>query len=146
MKKSWKEKLDDDNGLPRIEKVKGGLMVIPAPREVDAIMKRVPDGKLITTAIIRSKLARKHKVDSACALTTGIFAGIAAHVADEEAATGKKVFTPYWRTLKADGTLNAKFPGGVEFLVLMLTCEGHHIARMGGRYIVLDYREKLVRV
>jgi hypothetical protein len=68
LRKSWREKLADDKGLPRVEEVTDkmshrwgtGTFVIPAPREVDEIMCQVPEGKLITINQIRDVLARKH--------------------------------------------------------------------------------------
>ena len=53
-RKSWREKLADSKGLPKLGRVEGrmttkwgtGTMVIPAPIEVDALMKRVPRGKV----------------------------------------------------------------------------------------------------
>ena len=91
MSKSWKEKLADSKGLPKIGRVMGnmtkrwgtGTMVVPAPKEVDAVMKRVPAGRLITINEIRAKLARKHKTNICCPITTGIFAWIAANAAAE---------------------------------------------------------------
>jgi hypothetical protein len=85
-KKSWKEKLTDDKGLPKVVKIEGkmtkkwgtGTCVIPAPREVNEIMKKVPKGKLITINQIREKLATRHKATIGCPITTGIFASIAA--------------------------------------------------------------------
>jgi hypothetical protein len=38
-------------------------MVIPAPREVDEVMRTVPKGRLITINEIRATLARKHNVN-----------------------------------------------------------------------------------
>ena len=54
--KSWREKLADNKGLPKTGRIEGrmtkrwgtGTMVIPAPGEVDAVMQKVPKGKLIT--------------------------------------------------------------------------------------------------
>jgi hypothetical protein len=120
-KKSWREKLADAKGLPKVEKIEGkltkkwgaGTVVIPAPAEVDAIMRRVPRGKLITINEIRTRLAAQHGATIACPITTGIFAWIAAHAAEESAASGAKRFTPYWRTLKSGGELNPKYPGGL---------------------------------
>src|SRR5262245_33367167 len=96
-RKSWREKLADDKGLPKVAPICGkmstrwgtGKMVIPAPREVDAIMKRVPSGKLITINEIRSMVAKKHGANVGCPITTGIFAWIAAHAAEEAAADGE---------------------------------------------------------
>jgi hypothetical protein len=55
-KKNWREKLVNDKGLPKICEVTGkltkrwgtGRFVIPAPREVDALMKQVPRGRVVT--------------------------------------------------------------------------------------------------
>src|SRR5438093_4539712 len=102
-KKSWSEKLADDKGLPRVSQVAGktsnrwgeGTMVIPAPREVDALMKQVPRGRVVTINELRAALARKHKVHFACPMTTGIFSWIAAHAAAEDEAEGKKRVTPF---------------------------------------------------
>ena len=77
-----------------------GCFVIPAPREVDALMKQVPKGRMVTINELRAALAAKHKVTFACPLTTGIFSWIAAHAAAEAEAAGVKRITPFWRTLK----------------------------------------------
>src|SRR5689334_478030 len=113
MKKSWREKLADDKGLPKTGRIEGklssrwgsGTMVIPAPREVDELMRQIPKGRVATINELRSALARRHRVDVGCPITTGIFAWIAAHAAEEWAAEGRKRITPYWRTLKSGGEL-----------------------------------------
>jgi alkylated DNA nucleotide flippase Atl1 len=151
-KKSWREKLADAKDLPKIGKVMGkmtsrwgsGTMVVPAPREVDEVMKQVPRGKLITINEIRAALARKHKVDIGCPITTGIFAWIAAHAAEEAAADGQKQITPYWRTLKSGGELNLKYPGGIVNLKKRLAAEGHKVVKKGSRYLVADFEKALV--
>jgi hypothetical protein len=120
-------------------------MVIPAPREVDAIMRRIPKGRLVTIAEIRARLARDHKVTIAYPITTDIFAWIAAHAADEAAADGKTRITPFWRTLKTNGELNAKYPGGLAALRQRLEAEGHAIVARGKRLFVVDYQKRLVR-
>jgi len=91
-----------------------GTVVIPAPREVDEIMKQVHKGRLIIMNQIRGILSQKHGASIGCPITTGIFANIAAHAAEEAAVEGKQNITPYWRTLKSKGGLNEKYPGGVE--------------------------------
>ena len=50
--------------------------------------------------------------------------------------------TPYWRTLKANGELNAKYPGGIEAQKERLEAEGHTIIQKGRtniKYFVKDY-------
>ncbi len=150
-RKSWREKLADDKELPKVAELCGkmrdrfgtGTMVIPAPREVDAIMRQVPKGKLITINEIRAFLARRHGATMACPITTGIFAWIAAHAAEEAAADGAKKITPYWRTLKSGGELNAKYPGGVARLRERLESEGHRVVAKGKRFVVVGYEKRL---
>lgn len=153
-KKSWKEKLEDSRDLPKVERITermsrrwgSGTYVVPAPKEVDEIMKKTPKGKLITINEIREILARRHQATIGCPITTGIFAWIAAHAAEEQAAAGKKRITPYWRTLKSGGELNPKYPGGIANLTARLKAEGHQVIRKGKRYLVVDYETSVVRI
>ena len=152
-KKTWREKLADDKDLPKVEKITGrmsrrwgrGTFVIPAPREVDAVMRKVPIGWLITINEIRAKLAKRHRATICCPITTGIFAWIAAHAAEETRAAGEKNITPYWRTLKVGGELNPKYPGGVDRLKTLLEAEGHRIIAKGKRLVVADYEAALMK-
>ena len=151
MKKSWREKLADDKGLPKVcpgggkfsKRFGGGTFVIPAPREVDALMKRVPCGRVVTINELRAALAKKHKTAFACPITTGIFSWIAAHAAAEAAVAGAKRITPYWRTLKAGGEVNPKYPGGADGIAKRLRAEGHRIVRKGKHMLVADHEKKL---
>jgi len=134
-RKTWQEKLADDKDFPKVVEITDkmnkrwgtGTLVIPAPREVDEIMGRVPRGKLITINQIREIVARRHGASIGCPITTGIFVNIAARAAEEAAAEGKTNTTPYWRTLKSKGELNGKYPGGVEAQAAHLREEGHTI-------------------
>jgi hypothetical protein len=135
-KKSWREKLEDNKDLPK-------TMVIPAPREVDALMKQVPKGRVVTINELRAALAAKHKVTFACPLTTGIFSWIAAHAAAEAETEGARRITPFWRTLKTGGEINPKYPGGVEGIAKHLRMEGHKIVAKGKRWFVADYEKTL---
>ncbi|MBI3414009.1 MAG: MGMT family protein [Verrucomicrobia bacterium] len=140
-RKTWREKLADDKGLPKIGKVEGklrktwgtGTMVIPAPREVDAMIRKIRKGRTATINDLRSALAKKHGVDICCPITTGIFAWIAAHAAAEDEAEGKKRITPWWRVLKSDGKLNPKYPGGVVEQATRLKAEGIEIEAGKGK-------------
>jgi alkylated DNA nucleotide flippase Atl1 len=135
LRKSWQEKLADSKDLPRVVEINEmmskrwgtGTCVIPAPMEVDTLMRKVPKGKVTTINEIRAALARRHGATIGCPITTGIFAGIAARAAEEAVAEGKKNVTPYWRTLKSGGDLNPKYPGGVEAQAARLKDEGHAI-------------------
>jgi hypothetical protein len=153
-RKTWREKLADDKDLPRVEPIDArmsrrfgtGTFVIPAPREVDELMRRVPKGRLVTINEIRAALARRHKTDIACPLTTGIFAWVAANAAEEDRAAGAKRITPYWRTLKSGGELNPKYPGGIAAVTRLLRAEGHEVTRRGSRFVVADFESRLCRL
>lgn len=153
-KKSWREKLLNSKDLPKVvempEKLRNkwgeGTMLIPAPIEVDEIMRKVPKGKVITITRIREVLAKKHGATIGCPLTTGIFVSIAAHAAEEAKQMGEKDITPYWRTLRAKGELNPKFPGGVEKQKELLEKEGIKVIKKGKKYFVQDYEKYLAEI
>jgi len=153
-KTTWVEKLNDSKGLPKVEKITkkmskrwgAGTVVIPAPIEVDELMRKVPSGKLTTINDIRAALAEKHKATICCPMTTGIFAWVAAHAAEEREQNGEKGVTPYWRTLKTGGILNEKYPGGVEAQRLRLEREGHTVIKKGKKYVVLNYERSLIQI
>ena len=150
-RKTWREKLLDDKDLPKVSVIEGklskrwgeGTCAIPAPREVDEIMKSVPKGRLITTKEIQAAIAKKHHATMACPMCCGIFAWIAAHAADEAESEGAKRITPYWRTLKTGGELNLKYPGGLDALRTRLEAEGHRVVAKGKKWIVADYERCL---
>jgi alkylated DNA nucleotide flippase Atl1 len=153
-KKTWCEKLQDTKGLPKVEKITGkmskrwgtGTVVVPAPMEVNEIMRKVPKGKLTTINDIRVVLAKKHGATIGCPITTGIFAWIAANAAEEKREKGEKDITPYWRTLKTDGVINEKYPGGVEAQKKHLEKEGHKIVQKGKKCVVVDYDKSLAEI
>ena len=152
-RKSWQEKLADRKDLPRVVEINErmskrwgtGTCVIPAPIEVDEIMRKVPRGKLITINEIREILSKKHSASIGCPMTTGIFALVAAHAAVEATLEGKRNTTPYWRTLKSGGVINEKYPGGVQDQKKLLEKEGHRVVPKGKNYVVADYEKSLVR-
>ena len=153
---SWQKKLADSKDLPRVVKIEGkmskrwgtGTCAIPAPVEVDALMRKVPKGKLTTINDIRSAVAKKHKATIGCPVTCGIFAFVAANAAEEARAEGKKRITPYWRTLKTGGELSPKYPGGVRAQSAHLREEGHTVQAGKGKKPprVKDFERRLAKL
>ena len=150
-KKDFNAMLYKDTGMPKIqiitdektiEKCGGNKLFFAPPVMYDEIMKRVPEQKLITTGLIREYLAKKNNADFTDPMTAGIFVLIAAWASYQR--TENK--TPYWRTLKANGELNAKFPGGIASHKAQLEAEGHEIIEKGKKnikYFVKDYKKFL---
>ena len=110
-----------------------GKMLIPKPLDVDALVRQIPSGKLATVDQIRRRLARDSHADLTCPLTTGIFLRIAAEASEEDLVEGRAEITPYWRVIKADGSLNEKFPGGPQLQSIRLRQEGHEIESGKGK-------------
>lgn len=132
--KSWREKLEGAHAAkvipipPKMQKQLGkGTMLIPTPLDVDALVRKVPSGKVITLTHLREKLARKAGADATCAMVAGMFVRIVAEAAAEDARAGKSRIAPWWRVVRDDGTLFEKFPGGPHEQARHLEAEGHRI-------------------
>ncbi len=150
-KKDFNAMLNDSKDMPKtqvitdpksIDKYGGDRMYFAPPIDYDKIMKRIPQGKLTTVGEIRSYLARTSGADFTEPITAGIFVSIAAWASFQR----KKDETPYWRTLKAGGELNPKYPGGVEAQKEKLEAEGHTVIKKGRtniKYFVKDYEKSL---
>ena len=64
--------------------------------------------------------------------------------AEEQKQKGIKNTTPYWRTLRAGGVINPKYPGGGEGQKKLLEQEGHTIIQKGKNHVVVDYEKSLI--
>ena len=147
-KKTYNQKLNSPGDLPKIEKlddktrkwsINGDKMLIAAPLQYNEVMARIPDGNVITVDRIRAYLAAQAGADVTCPLTAGIFTNICTYASVER--EDNKI--PYWRTLKAKGELNEKYPEGIDGQKLLLELEGHTVIQKGKRYFVQDFEEKL---
>jgi Predicted methylated DNA-protein cysteine methyltransferase len=146
-KKTYNEKLNTPGDLPKIEdlsskpeavkRMGGAKMLIAAPMQYHELMGRIPEGKVITVDRLRAHLAQQARADTTCPLTAGIFVNICAH-ASEERADNK---IPWWRTLKARGELNEKYPGGTDLQKSLLEVDGHTVMQKGKRYFVVNYED-----
>ena len=151
-KKDFNAMLHKDAGMPKmqiitdeasIQKYGGNRMYFAPPLAYDRIMKTIPYGKVVTVGEIRAYLARTNGADFTDPITAGIFVSIAAWASFQR--TGNE--TPYWRTLKAGGELNLKYPGGIEAQKEKLEAEGHTIIQKGRkniRFYVKDYEKVMV--
>lgn len=128
-----------------IQKYGGSKMYFAPPIDYDAVMRRVPRGKLLTVGAIREYLARENGADFTEPMTAGIFVSIAAWASFQR----QEDKMPYWRTLKTNGELNEKYPGGVEAQKTLLEAEGHTVVQRGRahiRYFVQDHEKALLEL
>lgn len=150
-KKDFNAMLNDSKDMPKfqiitdeksIKKYGGNRMYFAPPIEYDKVMKKVPVGKVITVGKIREYFAKLSGADFTEPITAGIFVSIAAWASHQRMEDK----TPFWRTLKANGELNEKYPGGVEAQKQKLEEEGHTIISKGRtniRYYVKDYEKSV---
>lgn len=151
-KKDFNAMLHDSKGMPKTQKVTdpatikkygGENMFFAPPIAYDRLMRLVPPGRLTTVAALRDHLARTNGADFTDPITAGIFVSIAAWASFQRQGDE----TPYWRTLKAGGQLNPKYPGGPLAQKEKLEAEGHTILRRGQkniRYYVQNFEDFLV--
>ena len=149
--KDFNAMLRDSKDMPKIqiitdrksiEKYGGNKMYFAPPLAYDRVMKRVPYGRVTTVGEIREYFAKQSGADFPEPITAGIFVSIAAWASHQRSGDE----TPYWRTLKANGELNEKYPGGIESQKEKLEAEGHTIISKGRkniRYYVKDYEMAL---
>ena len=152
-KKDFNAMLRDSKDMPKIqiitdrksiEKYGGDRMYFAPPMDYDAAMRHVPYGKLTTVGDIRAWFAEQSGADFTEPITAGIFVSIAAWASYQ----GGEDETPWWRTLKANGELNPKYPGGAEAQKEKLEAEGHTVIRKGRtniKYVVKDYEKALYK-
>lgn len=153
-RKTFREKLADDKNFPRVQPLTGamerrygpGTILLPAVSEVAELMGRIPKGKVTTINELREFLARRHSATMTCPIVTGIEARIVAGAAGEDEAEGKMRVVPYWRTLKSNGELNEKYPGGVEEQRRRLDAEGFAVVQRGNRFYVSEFVDHLAQL
>ena len=110
-----------------LKSMAGTELYFAPPIEYDKVMSLVPYGNVITIVEIREYFAKLSGADFTEPITVGIFVSIAAQASFQRSENE----TPYWRTLKANGELNPKYPGGVEAQKAKLETEGHTIFKKG---------------
>ena len=150
-KKDFNAMLHNRKDMPKMQiitdpksvtKYGGDRMFFAPPEDYDHVMKRIPSGRVITVGKIREFFAQKNGADFTDPMTAGIFVSIAAWASVQRAEDP----TPYWRTLKTNGELNEKYPGGIEAQREKLEQEGHTILERGRKikkYFVKNYADVL---
>lgn len=128
-RKSTREKMNKPAELVDVpavwEKRYGrGKMLIPSPLDLEALVKKIPRGRVVTQRELGDEMAREAGAAASCPITTGIFLRLVAQASEEEAAAGKKRTAPWWRVVRSDGGLWDKAPGGIVEQANRLKAEG----------------------
>lgn len=131
--KSWSERLYD----PRPHQVKpapvdiagmkkGEIMLVPTAKLVDAFIRTICKGQSMDVPTLRARLARKHKAQVTCPITTGFHLRTVAEAAWEEHQRGAALsrITPFWRVLDAAAPTTAKLSFGAAVVKRRRAAEG----------------------
>lgn len=113
-----------------------GKMLLPSRATVEAMIRRIPEHKLMTTDLLRQKLAEQFDVQGTCPVTTKKVLTLIANESSEEAA--------YWRVIKQNGELMAYYPGGQDSHAAHLKDEGFSIETKGKVSKVRHFKAGLV--
>jgi hypothetical protein len=165
MRKTWYEKMQDKPGYPKVLTLEKGFpcynavhsigadegdpVVIVNPSEIIPLMAAVPQCRLTTVIEICKHVAIQHGVKGCCSLVTGIYTMTIANAVEECRANGthlELLKIPWWRTLKSEGYLNEKFPGGQEAQKSHLEAEGFQVIARGSKYQVKDWQDHLAEL
>ncbi|MEM9532869.1 MAG: hypothetical protein AAGA23_18255 [Pseudomonadota bacterium] len=90
----------------------GQRMFVGTPQIVANYLNKIPAGQARTIPRLRNELARRHRCDAMCPVSTAIFIRIAAEAAIEEMEDGAEpsAVTPFWRLLTPTDKISKKLP------------------------------------
>ncbi|MDR0855842.1 MAG: MGMT family protein [Clostridiales bacterium] len=128
--------LETKNEGPRYEETSQGIKVILPAWEIEKAIKLIPIGRIVTLDALRTYLAFRNR-----AFYTDVSSTISAlrliAAANEEREGEFPV--PYWRVIKANGSLLDDMPGGDGVQKQRLEEEGHVILGIEDDYYLRDF-------
>lgn len=108
-KKTWKEKLEKSKD-PYVKFIdfqfadipSKSHMLISSPKEIKEFIENIPRGEKMDITRLREELAKKHKADYTCPVTTAIYLRIVAENALEDLRNGIGIsaINPFWRVIE----------------------------------------------
>lgn len=150
-KKDFNAMLNNSKDMPKIKIVTdektikrfgGTKMFFAPPVYYDRLIKTVPSGKLLTVGQMREYFAKQNNADFTDPMTAGIFVNIVAWASYQR----NDDITPFWRVIKSNGELNAKYPEVPHLQKNLLEAEGHIVILKGTKYYVKDFEYSLIEL
>jgi hypothetical protein len=115
-----------------------GKLLLPSVATIEAAIKEVPEHKLITTSLLRKRLADRFNVQGTCPVTT--------KKALQAIANDPTKTVAYWRVIKQNGELMAYYPDGVMGHAAHLLQEGFSINATGKVPKVEQFKSSLIQI
>lgn len=127
MTKTWQQKYEDRPNIeiktldkPYAGHEPGDIMLISTPAEIESEVRKLNRGETLSITELRDRLARKHRADFTCPLTTGIFLRIAA----ERSLEADEKPMPFWRVIDSRDPLANKLSCGPDYIAKQRHSEG----------------------
>lgn len=118
-RKTWKEKLAIEKAPKRVRLEAdfagvpaGAWLFVGTPRLIDEYVRGIPAGQTRSIERLRRELARRHRCDATCPVSTAIFLRLVAEAAWEDIVAGAPLdaVTPFWRVVEPGSSLARKLP------------------------------------
>lgn len=90
----------------------GQTMFVGTPKIIDRFIQKIPFGQTRTIYAMRNALARQHKSDGMCPVSTAIFVRTCAEAALERLDQGATLaeVTPFWRLIDSSEKIAKRLP------------------------------------
>ncbi len=104
----------------------GQMMFVATPMIVDAYIRAIPEGQHRTVPGMRNELARRHKCDASCPVSTAIFVRMSADAAIEQLEAGQSAedVAPFWRILRPTDKIATRLKIDPDWIAARRTLEG----------------------
>jgi hypothetical protein len=88
----------------------GSILFVATPDIVAKYIRKIPSGTIRPVEWVRRDLAKRHKADATCPVSTSIFLRMVAQQALSELAEGKSrdEVTPFWRVVEPGSPIAKK--------------------------------------
>ncbi|MDX8523277.1 hypothetical protein RFM68_02060 [Mesorhizobium sp. MSK_1335] len=133
MAKNWNDRLNTPgtNGIkpsPRTvgDVVEGQSMLVPTARQVDDLIRSIPEGVEMNVRALRTALAVEHGAEVTCPVTIGYHLRTVAEAAHEDLERGMTLsdVAPFWRVLDAETPTTGRLSFGAKFVAAQRKREG----------------------
>lgn len=104
----------------------GQVMLVPSAAEVDAFVRRIPQGHHMDVRALRQLMASAHQAEVTCPITMGFHIKTVAEAAYEAYTEGRAIqeITPFWRVLSSSSPTLGKLSFDSAFVAHLREQEG----------------------
>jgi hypothetical protein len=94
------------------------MLFVATPKIVDDYVRRIPRGETRSIERLRRELARAHRADATCPVSTAIFLRICAEAVWEELERGRGIdeVAPFWRVIEPGSAIGKRLRADSHFI------------------------------